>query len=89
MPRMVCTKCHKFLHPKRNGVVVEEGMPADHTLQSWVPYKLWMADLWECRTCGFEIVAGFAPDAFLHHFMPEYKRWKASRTPYVFVEDCL
>ena len=26
---IVCTKCQKFFHPKKNGVYVEELMPTD------------------------------------------------------------
>lgn len=89
MPRMVCMKCNVFLHPKKNGVLVEEGMPTGTDRETWVPYKLWMADSWECRSCGTEIVSGFAPEAFLHHFMPDYKPFKEKRQPYVFVKDCL
>lgn len=42
---IVCAKCNRALRPKKNGVPFVE-MAEDR------PYKLWMADLWECQDCG-------------------------------------
>lgn len=95
MARMVCVKCQKFLHPKKNGVYVEEGMPRTIALcdgstdEVWVPYKLWHADSWECRTCGVEIVAGFASHPIAEHYQSTYERGKAARPVHVFIKDCL
>lgn len=62
----VCLKCRKMLRVKRNGVCIEEGRPIGRPLkegkpdpdveESWAPYKLWMGDVWECLTCGLEVV---------------------------------
>lgn len=86
MARMVCVKCQTFLHPKKNGVYVEEGMPRG---SEWVPYKLWHADSWECRACGVEIVAGFATQPLVEHYQDHYEQFKAARPVHVFVKDCL
>ena len=66
MPKPACVKCQRFLRPHRNGVWLLEGKPAvngappgtsspDH----WLPYKLWIADLWRCEGCGVEIIHGY------------------------------
>lgn len=94
MSRMVCMKCNLFFHPKKNGVVVEEGMPADQFATpgqgEWLPYKLWRADLWECRGCGAEVVAGFGHTNFSEHYLPSYKKDRIMfGEPIAFVKDCL
>lgn len=93
MPRMVCMKCQLFLHPKKTGVIVEEGMPqssADKPGEgNWLPYKLWSADSWECRGCGVEIIAGFAAQHFAEHYEKNYGETKKRLPPYIFVKDCL
>lgn len=86
MARMVCVTCQTFLHPKKNGVYVEEGMPLG---SEWVPYKLWHADAWECRTCGIEIVTGFGDGPLAEHYQAGYETFKAARPIHVFVKDCL
>lgn len=90
MPKIVCMKCGMFFHPKKNGVVVEEGMPVGDPVEGekWVPYKLWSADLLECRVCGTEIVAGFGQQPFAEHFEKDYDQRKAAEVPVVFVKDC-
>jgi hypothetical protein len=94
MPMIVCMKCQLFFHPKKNGVMVEEGMPvttAYATLEErteWKPYKLWHADLLECRGCGDQIVAGFARQPYSEHYHPDYNEIKANDPPIVFVKDC-
>ncbi len=42
---IICAKCNRAMRPKKNGVAFTE-MAGDR------PYKLWMADLWECQDCG-------------------------------------
>jgi len=37
------------MRPKKNGVAFVE-MAQDR------PYKLWMADLWQCQECGAEVL---------------------------------
>lgn len=91
MPMMVCVKCQLFFHPKKNGVTVEEGMPLSSRKggDQWVPYKLWHADILECRGCGTEVIAGFASRPIAEHYQEEYKSIKAQLCPVVFVKDCM
>lgn len=90
---IVCTKCGQFFHPKKNGVTVEEGMPAtvnDKRGQgNWRPYKLWKADLLQCLGCGDEIIAGFAQSPFSEHYKEDYASRKATNPPHIFVKDCI
>ena len=73
MPRPVCLHCRRFLKVKKNGVVIEEGMPLTNDQSGpWGPYKLWMADLWACPTCGVEIVMGFGHGPISEHYKPDY-----------------
>lgn len=46
---IVCAKCNRAMRPKKNGTSFIE-MAQDR------PYKLWMADLWECQDCGAQIL---------------------------------
>lgn len=89
----VCVKCGKFYKIVRNGVVVEEGMPAPdrptnpESATKWLPYKLYLADHYRCDTCGSEMaVTVDRPFAVQHH--ENYTILKEARPPLVFVEDC-
>lgn len=76
MPKPACVPCQRFFRPKRNGQRVLEGMPVGQDVppgtadpDRWHPYKLWVADLWECEGCGAQIVSGYGrePQAERHH----------------------
>ena len=84
---MVCVACRTFLHPKKTGVAVEEGMPkGDGT---WGPYKLWQADLYECRACGTEVIAGFGGRHIAEHYQKNYAEVLERFNPLLRVDDCL
>lgn len=83
---LVCVKCKKFLRVKKVGVVLEEGMPISDT--EWGPYKMWIADLHECPTCGFELIAGFAQHALGEHFHPDYDEKVRRFQPMLRIDDC-
>ena len=97
MSRMVCVTCRKFLHPKKTGVCVEEGMPIaepglgddGRSKTGWGPYKLWMADLYECRECGTEVIAGFGANHFAEHYQKNYAAVRERADPLLRVDDCL
>lgn len=46
---IVCANCNRAMRPKKNGAPFVE-MAQDR------PYKLWMADLWECQDCGAQVL---------------------------------
>jgi hypothetical protein len=75
----VCVQCQTFYHPKKNGVVVLEQMPVATAAEpgvidptAWKPYKIWLADLLECHSCGMELITGFAPHPAAEHHEPEF-----------------
>ena len=86
MPRMVCRGCLRFLKPKKNGIMLEEGRPLGGG--AWGPYKPWMADLWACPGCGAEIVAGFGQGPFAEHYQPTYAEMCEKYPPLFRVDDC-
>ncbi len=77
--RPVCVKCQRYFKIKRNGVVVEEGMPTpplqDGKSDRWVPYKLYMADLYECERCKGQL-AITSGHQFSEHFEESYRSLK-------------
>lgn len=78
----VCADCNRAMRPKKNGTAFVE-MAGDR------PYKLWMADLWECQECGSlmlytdprqqPLAESYEPDfaAKLDSFKPQFqaKEW--------------
>ena len=83
---LVCVRCARFLTIKKNDVSVEEGMPDSRG--GWAPYKLWCADLYECKGCGFQLATGFGQGPVSEHYKPEYAALRESRPPLVVVNDC-
>jgi hypothetical protein len=41
---------------KKNGFYWVERRPLSD--DTWVPYKIWSSDLWECKGCGAKIISG-------------------------------
>lgn len=75
----ICFKCHRFYRMKKAGYYFIEGMPAVTGAQprvanaaSWRPYKIWVGDLWECKGCGNEILAGFGSGPISEHYHPDF-----------------
>lgn len=97
MPKPVCVKCQRFFRPKRNGIGVLENMPATNGAvpgfeapEQWRPYKLWDADLYECKGCGAEIVVGFGHVPMAEHFQTErFAQFRDDKGSHIFtVNDC-
>lgn len=95
--KYACNKCQRFFHIKRNGVLMEEGLPvgpakrADNQAMNWLPYKLFLADIYECPKCKTElVVSALRPVA--EHFQAEYdqlkEQYKAMGALLPMVEDC-
>ena len=79
MLKPICVRCHTFFKPKKNGFTFTEGMPLHKPdgervqpglvePERWKAYKLWTGDLWECQSCGTQIIAntGAQPIAIRH-----------------------
>jgi hypothetical protein len=95
MPKPACLKCQRFYRPKHNGIFVEERMPsfsgaAAGTSQpnSWEPYKLWCADLWECEGCGHQLVSGYAREPVAEHYQQDYNSIVMKLGPIGHINDC-
>lgn len=78
MPKPICVKCQRFYRPKKNGVLALEGKPIHPDAQPgieqadlWTPYKLWHADLMECRGCGHQLIVGFGHSPIWQDFQPD------------------
>jgi hypothetical protein len=90
---IVCTKCQKFFHPEKNGVYIEELMPintrSSRSEWEWKSYKLWTGDALVCRSCGHEIIAGFALRPLSEHYKQDYAAWLERVGPLrARVDDC-
>jgi hypothetical protein len=86
MPKPTCVQCRLFFRPKRNGVCIEEGIPnSDGT---WASYKLWDADLWECKGCGAQIVTGYGRAPLAEYYQATYADDRARFAPLFRVDDC-
>lgn len=61
----VCVACRVEMRPSENGVMVVE-------MASFGPYKMYEADMWQCPSCGWRGILGFAQEPFAEHFQPEF-----------------
>ena len=86
---LACIKCRKFMRVKKCGVAIEEGMPVGEDREGeWQGYKLWMMDLHECPSCGFQLAAGFAPQPFGEHYQDDYAKKVEMYHPIARIDDC-
>lgn len=90
MQSAVCSKCHLFFHPHKNGVLFEEGMPrkTDDGKTVWYPYKLWVGDEWICHGCKTTIIIGMARNPVAEHYQPDYAEKAVRLQPKFRVNDC-
>ena len=94
MPKPACPKCQRFFRPKTNGYSMMEGMPLNNAPpgkvdpDNWKPYKLWVADLWECPDCGAEVVVGYGQQPVAEHYQTDFREQVALRPPKVQINDC-
>ena len=99
MPKPVCVKCACFYRPKKNGYCLVEGMPNGTTHpdenirghrkpEAWQPYKLWVADLWECPDCGHQMINGFASRPLAEHYQSNFKMRAEACRATLQVNDC-
>ena len=79
MPKPICVQCQTFYRPKKNGIVVLEQMPMKTGAEpgtidptAWEPYKIWLADLYECNSCGMELITGFGANPACEHYEPRF-----------------
>lgn len=91
---MVCVTCRRFMRPKKNGVYIEELAPGnkdtieDPARESWWPYKLWAADLYECPQCKVQMVGGFGGLPVSEHYRDGYAELRERLGVFLQVPDC-
>lgn len=94
----VCVPCQRFFRMKKSGFYFIEGMPADGARrpaagtaepENWKPYKVWVADKWQCEGCGAEILSGFGNGPLAEHYQPEFKAMiERTHADQLQVNDC-
>jgi hypothetical protein len=40
-----------------------------------IPYKIWNADVWKCKSCGNQVVAGFGQKPLAEHFEKDFSEY--------------
>lgn len=96
MLKPICVPCQRFYRPKKNGYYFVEGMPIVNGAKPgtdepgcWVPYKLWVGDLWECEGCGSTIIVGTGRSPVLEHYQSDFKETiVATSADRLQVNDC-
>lgn len=64
-----CVPCQTYLRPRKNEIVVLE------TDDKHKPYKIWLADLWECPDCGHQVILGYGLHHISEHYEPDFDRY--------------
>lgn len=90
MAKPVCMKCKLFFRPKKNGTYFTEAMPrgSNEATRSWVPYKIWAGDLWECRGCGTEIIISGLHEMAIQHEESFKTLQKSTGAGDIQINDC-
>lgn len=70
-----CVSCQTYLAVAENGVIVLETMDNGYT-----PYKIWMADLFECPDCHYQLISGFGLQPIAEHYLPGFNKVLAEVT---------
>lgn len=83
----ICVSGRKFFRMKKSGVYFEEEMPLRDESE-WGPYKIWAGDVWQCDSCGTEIISGVGLRPLAEHYQPDYAEHAARLSPMLRVDDC-
>lgn len=92
----ICVPCRQFFQMVKAGFYFTEGMPVVNGAQrgtaepeKWKPYKLWVADKWECKGCGAVILSGFGHGPIAEHYQTGFAEEQARLQADQFqVNDC-
>jgi hypothetical protein len=85
MPMPICIQCGLFFRVQKNGITWEERIRVSD--DEWRPYKLWQADLWECRGCGTQILTGHGQKPIAEYFENNYYDIRDRFVPMLRVDD--
>lgn len=64
--KAICVRCETSYRPRKNDIRVLETMDGER------PYRIWCADLWECPSCGQQIIAGFGALHIAEHYEEDF-----------------
>lgn len=92
----ICVPCQRFMRAKKTGFYFLEGMPSEgwdgksgKDSSGWVPYKLWIGDLFECPDCGAQTVSGMNRNPVAEHYQPDFATMVArTGADRLMVKDC-
>lgn len=92
----ICVPCQRFYRPEKNGFCFMEQMPIARDAlpglakpESWVPYKLWRGDLWQCPDCGHQLISGVAFSPIAEHYQPGFEQAvNETGIPLLKINDC-
>lgn len=92
----ICVPCERFMRAKKTGFYFIEGMPREgwdgeqgKNSAGWVPYKVWVGDLYECPDCSAQTVVGVSRNRLSEHFEPNFNEIIMSTgAAQLMVKDC-
>lgn len=94
----VCVRCRRFFRMTKSGFYFIEGMPrpgeqrpaaGTSEPEKWQPYKVWVADKWECEGCGAMILSGFGSQPLAEHYQHGFAETVArTNADQLQVNDC-
>ena len=97
MRPIACAKCLTFFRPRRSGIGFVEGKPKHSGVrpgraepEKWLPYKLWMGDLWECQGgCGASVIIGMGHRPIAEDYQDGFmENIRASGIDLLQINDC-
>ena len=66
----ICVKCQREFQKIESGIKV-----IDMFSDPPKPYRIWLADLFECPTCKTQIVHGFGHSPLSHYYETDFDYW--------------
>ena len=72
----ICALCELNMKQEYNGIYVEEHRGYNE------PYKIWLADLWQCPHCNYQIIIGFGEYPLVEHFEESLYKKLSKRVTY-------
>lgn len=70
MKRPICVKCQTGFRNIKSGIKVIDIFSCPPK-----PYKIWLADLFECPICKTQIVSGFGQNPISQHYETDFDYW--------------
>jgi hypothetical protein len=91
----ICIQCQRFYKLVKSGISFIEAMPrvdgakpGKYNSEHWTPYKLWLADKWQCPGCLHEIIHDVGQKPVSEHYEDDFEATVKLYKPIVTVNDC-